>query len=322
MDETNPQEVSPEAQLEAAFAKRYGEDTPPKEEVDDEPEVDDAEPDEGESTESESETDEADSDEETAKTEDDAEEVEFEGKAYKVPKEIKDALLRQSDYTRKTQEVAEQRKVVQQQVQEIELQQAFQKEHFPKMMEMRVLETQLQQFAQVDWRALIAENPAQAMELQLQRDNLRERAGSIKAEIQQLAAEHGAKAAELRQQAQARCIETVRKDIKGFDADMLRSIDETARGFGFTGEELAQVTDPRVIKVLHAAMQYQKLQASKPLAAKKVQDAKPVQVATSRSAQPSMQTKQLADARARLKSTGRPGDAEAFLAAKFARSMR
>jgi hypothetical protein len=32
-------------------------------------------------------------------------EVEFEGKAYQVPPEIKDALLRQSDYTKKTTEV-------------------------------------------------------------------------------------------------------------------------------------------------------------------------------------------------------------------------
>ena len=37
-------------------------------------------------------------------------EVEFEGKTYKVSPEIKDALLRQADYTKKTMEVAEQRK--------------------------------------------------------------------------------------------------------------------------------------------------------------------------------------------------------------------
>ena len=34
-------------------------------------------------------------------------EAEYEGKTYKVPKELKDALLRHQDYTQKTQEVAE-----------------------------------------------------------------------------------------------------------------------------------------------------------------------------------------------------------------------
>src|SRR5690349_1139844 len=43
---------------------------------------------------------------------DETEEVEHEGKKYKIPKPLKGALLMQADYTRKTQEVAEQRKQV------------------------------------------------------------------------------------------------------------------------------------------------------------------------------------------------------------------
>lgn len=39
-------------------------------------------------------------------------EVEYDGKPYKVPSELKDALLRQSDYTKKTMEVAERRKAM------------------------------------------------------------------------------------------------------------------------------------------------------------------------------------------------------------------
>ena len=67
--------------------------------------------------------------EEADETEDDAEEgdddddegddgapaferVNYEGTEYEVPTALKDALLRQSDYTRKTQEVSEQRKAL------------------------------------------------------------------------------------------------------------------------------------------------------------------------------------------------------------------
>ena len=49
---------------------------------------------------------------EPIEVEEEAEEVDFEGKKYLVAKELKDALLRQSDYTRKTQEVAETRKQI------------------------------------------------------------------------------------------------------------------------------------------------------------------------------------------------------------------
>lgn len=55
-------------------------------------------------------TDEDDS----ADADDSLEEIEHEGKKHRVPKELKDAFLRQSDYTRKTQEVAEARKQVEQ----------------------------------------------------------------------------------------------------------------------------------------------------------------------------------------------------------------
>ena len=38
---------------------------------------------------------------------DDSEEVEYEGSLYRVPKELKEAVIRHADYTRKTQEVAQ-----------------------------------------------------------------------------------------------------------------------------------------------------------------------------------------------------------------------
>lgn len=319
--ETNPAtaEVSAESRLEAMFEKQ-GEGTRPEEAEapDDDLPVDEDE----RETEPEEETDESTAEAATDESADDAEEVEYEGKAYRLPKELKEALLRQQDYTRKTQEVASQRKAVEQLAEQVRMQTEFQQAHLPKLVEIQSIDAQLKQYAQVNWAELAAENPAQCMTLQMQRNALKEQADGLRGELGRLAHEHGEKATQMRQQAQARCIEEVRKDIKGFDADMLRSIDDTARTFGFSGDELAQVTDPRVVKVLHAAMQYQKLQGSKSIADKKVQEARPVQVRSARSAQPNLQTKQLGDARARLKATGKVDDAVNYLTAKFARQMR
>src|SRR5215216_3195421 len=43
---------------------------------------------------------------------DEFEDVDFAGKQYRLPKELKSALMMQADYTRKTQDVAEQRKAL------------------------------------------------------------------------------------------------------------------------------------------------------------------------------------------------------------------
>ena len=313
-DTTTAEQVSPEDQLAAAF-ERAG--------VKDDPEVVEDDQVEASVEESADGADSAESSDEPADTQDDGEEeTEYEGKTYKLPKELKDALLRQKDYTQKTQEVAEKRRAADQLAEQVKFQAEFQQAHFQKAVEVQGLESQLQQYAQVDWAELAQSNPAQYLMLDRQQRALQEALNKGKAEIQHLAHDHAAKAQELRRQAQARCIEEVRKDIPNFGPELLKSIDETGRQFGFSGEELAQVADPRVVRVLHAAMQYQKLQGSKTIAEKKVQDARPVQVKASRAAIPNQQTKSLNDARARLKSTGRPADAEALLAARFAKSMR
>ena len=130
------------------------------------------------------------------------------------------------------------------------------------------------------------------------------------------------KAQQDKQKAQARCIEELRKEFKDFGPELLKNLDETAKSFGFTGEELSDIVDPRIIRVLHAATQFKKLQSGKSLVDKKVSNAKPVQAKGARSANTSHVNAQLKDSRDRLKKTGKVSDAESFLAARFAKFMR
>ena len=63
-------------------------------------------------------TDQAETDgAEDGQPEDDTEEVDWDGTKYRIPKALKPGLLMQADYTRKTQELAEQRRHVEQHVQ-------------------------------------------------------------------------------------------------------------------------------------------------------------------------------------------------------------
>jgi hypothetical protein len=90
-----------------------------------------------------------------------------------------------------------------------------------------------------------------------------------------------------------------------------RGFVETAQEFGYSAEEIAQVTDHRALRVLHDAMQYRKLQQSKPRAIEKASNARPV---LKPKAAGGMSKQAAADkARARAKATGSVDDVAALL---------
>lgn len=253
---------------------------------------------------------------------DDAEEVEYEGKAYKLPKELKAALLRQSDYTKKTQEVAETRRFLEAQQQKLEIESKFQEKHADKVTEYHALNRQLQQFANIDWAKLADENPAQYLVLDRQQRTLQDAANRTQTELQHLGQQFQQEITQAKQKAQAQCVEELKRTFKEFGPELVKSLDETGKSYGFSGEELASLVDPRQIRVLHDAMQYRKLQSSKTLVDKKVATAKPVQLATSRSVQSKQANSQLGELKARALKSGKGSDVESFLAARFAKSMR
>lgn len=322
MTEEVASDQSIEAKLAASFER---EDKPTKEPV--RPVEDEAEEqvqDEGEEVEREAGeptgTEEADAAEDAT-----FEEAEFEGKQYRLPKELKEALLRQKDYTQKTQEVAENRRMLEEREQAFQAQSAFQQQHFAKAVEAHTLGEQLQQFAQVDWDKLADENPAEAMKLHARYVALQNKHAGIEREMQGLNGQFSQQMAETRQKAQAQCLHELKKDFPELASPekapvLLKGLDETGRSFGFTGQELANIADPRIIRVLHAAMQYKKLQSAKSVVDKKVQTAKPVQVQASRTAQSNTRTAQLSDLKTRAIKSGKTSDVESFLAARFAKN--
>jgi len=314
---TTPVQEVPQASVEdklaAAFERAGMKDDPePPEESDDEPEE----------QESASKEDDSEPEGQTEESTAEAEEVEFEGDVYQLPKKLKDAVLRQKDYTQKTQQVAEERRTLEIKAETVKAEAEFHKENFDKVVQAHSLNTQLQQYAQVNWAALATADPAQYLVLDRQQRELQEAANRINAELQQAGQQFQVKRTELKQKAQAKCIEELKRDFKDFGPDLLKSLDDTGKSFGFTGEELASIADPRMVRVLHAAMQYKKLQGSKSLVEKKVQDTKPVQVRSSRSAPNTHANAQLQQLRDQSKKSGKTADTEAYLAKLFEKRMR
>lgn len=188
MPETTPEaEVSVEDRLAAAFEKAGYKDS----------EEEPAEPVEEEVV-SEEEVEEPEAEEAAPEPDAEFEEVEYE-EGIQTPKELKDALLRQKDYTQKTQRAAEELRVAQELKNQAELQQQFVASHSDALAEATSIQRQLQQYNQLDWAKLADENPAEYLKLDRQQRQLHEAFQVSQQKLNGIAQEFQQKATEARQ---------------------------------------------------------------------------------------------------------------------------
>jgi len=302
----DPQE-SVEDRLESALAKQYGE----AEET----------PEPAEQTPDDSPEESADSNPEEH-AEDDSEEVEYEGTAYKVPKVLKDALLRQSDYTRKTQEVAKQRQQAEELTQALTQQRQFHEAAFDVAAEAKALESQIKRYDGLDWAQLAESDPTEYLKLDRAFRALKDQHAAKAQEARQKYAQAQQETAKQRQTQAAKAHEELSRDIQGWGPEIQAKLGESGRSFGFTDQELANLIDPRMVKVLHAAHQWKQLQSAKPGLQKKVQAAKPVTAPSARTANSSHRATQYSDARQKLKKSGSNDDAIKALELRFASKVK
>jgi hypothetical protein len=203
-------------------------------------------------------------------------EVEFDGKLYEVPPELKDALLRQSDYTTKTQEVAQQRKEVE--VIQGQLRQQREAFEFAESIRGDVLRAeQLENTAQ-QYHEYLRNNIDNLSSTDIEK--LRMAIEEARRERDEIGHSVTSKQQEF-QQAQQQSItellnkgtEVLRSKIPGWGEDHQKQVRDYATNLGFSEAEINSVIDPRQVEVLYKAAQYDALQANKPAAVKKVQKA-------------------------------------------------
>ncbi|WP_309091123.1 hypothetical protein, partial [Phenylobacterium sp.] len=163
-----------------------------------------------------------------------------------LPGALKGAFLRQADYTRKTQELAEQRRA-------LEAERGAWQGASADRATLAALERQLEAFEGVDWRALADGEPERAHDLwEAYQDTQRLRDDFAQA------LSHAERQDELRRAREAaeRMAETGRKlsqEIEGWSPETAAKLVEYAQAFGVTLEELAETADPRLWKLLHKA---------------------------------------------------------------------
>jgi hypothetical protein len=197
------------------------------------------------------------------------EEVEYEGEKYKVPPQLKDALLRQADYTRKTQEVAEQRKQIEAQAAEVRQRAEQQQRYVADLAEVVALDKQMQQYQQLDWQELIDTDPQGAMKLQHQLGQLQNKRAELAHNLTQKQQQDALN----EQQAIAKRVQEadayLRREIPNWSDERSNQLMKYGVDLGIQPEVLSQavINQPVLAKLLHKAEmfdQLEKKQAARP----------------------------------------------------------
>jgi len=188
-----------------------------------------------------------------------------------------------ADYTKKTQEVAEQRKALEEyaqtiQVQEqqlktqVELQQAL----FGELAQITAIDQQLAEFQAIDWNQLSENDFVEAQKLFFTQNKLQTQRSQL---VQQLEAKQQQLTQAQQQSLNQRIAkgkEILAKEIPNWSPDTSKAIISAGKEYyGFSDDEMSSVIDPRHVKVLHDAMQWRKLQQNSGVK-NKVSNAKPV----------------------------------------------
>lgn len=190
------------------------------------------------------------------------------GETYEVPMpELKQGYMRDADYRQKTQALAEERRQVEQTVQ-----QKFQEaETFAAdLAQLHAVAEQIKQYEALDWNALDQQDPQQAMRLWRQYQQLKDDAGRKAHTFQEKQQQYQQQRAQSFHQATQEAVEHLRKVVPNFGDQTIKELREFGLKVGFTAEELAQVADKRHFEVLWKAAQWEALQAKKPEVVNKV----------------------------------------------------
>lgn len=189
-------------------------------------------------------------------------ELNFDGETFKVPSKLKDAFLRNEDYTRKTQELAEQRRAVEhtrELAQTKQLEAVFSESVAQETKELAIIDAYLQQASKVDWAQMTTD---QILRHKVEIDAIKERRESIKAEIDGKRAKFSDEVNTKLKELRGKSRELVSKKINGFSEETESAMRKYAVAEGLSELEVDNVLlDPRSAQLIWKAMQFDQVKA-------------------------------------------------------------
>lgn len=185
--------------------------------------------------------------------EEELEEVDWNGKTFKAPKGVKDGILMQSDYTKKTQAVSEQAKALEARRAEIDQQAAATEEELRDRAVLLGVNAQIDQYKDVDWVTLARTDPVGYNEHRARYDQLRQAAEETAANLKTKQAERSQKA---ERDLATRVEETLKyasEKIPGFKPEAIGTWVEFAKTEGIPEEAIKKNWSPTFLNLLRKA---------------------------------------------------------------------
>ena len=244
---------------------------------------------------------------------DESVDVEIEGEVWALPKKISKAFMQQADYTRKTQDLAELSRAVTAERETLQINSAFEQAVAAERQQAALLDAQLAQFKSVDWGSMGTEDLLRA---RAQFDRLKDDRSELERSIQAKRSQFGEQVNQARMRALQAGAKYIEQNIQGFDKAMQERLASFGQTRGFSEAELAKISDPRFVVLLHDAMQWHELKSSAPAVRNKAARASPVVRPGATQNQPSQ--KQVHQQRIRRAQT--PKDKAAAIGEYFATS--
>ena len=269
-----------------------------------------------EANDSEAESDEYESEVEQEEAEEQEEPQKFRVKAAGEEREVTlDELIKSyqlgTDYTKKSQAVAEERKAVEAERQAVQEAKAMRDQYAQRLEIIEQMLNQPQEAEDLDYLketdpigyavkvAEMSQKEKQLAQVRAERERISQQQEYDRQQQmrQTIAAESEKLVSAIPEYADPEKGETIRKEIRTFGKQM-----------GFSDEELANVFDSRAVLTLYKAMQYDKLQSAKPGITKKVSEA-PKAIKPGVSKPRDSNSEEIRKLKSRAKSTGSIKDA-------------
>jgi len=197
-----------------------------------------------------------------AEVESDLAELDWDGQKVSVPKALKDAFMKNEDYTRKTQELASQRQALEQ-VRAIaetsKLDSAFAQSVAAEQQQINVIDAYLKQAASLDWAQMSTD---QMLRHKVEIDNIKEQRQALASSVTEKRAKFQedvkSKITELRSKTR----ELASKSIEGFSEQTEKDMRTFASSQGLAEQEIDSVLlDPRSVQIIWKAMQFDKVKS-------------------------------------------------------------
>lgn len=180
-------------------------------------------------------------------------EIEIDGKKYEVHPDLKDGYMMQADYTRKTQETSDLRKQLDTQKADIDRLAQTTHEEMAIQAHLLGIDQQLQQYQNVNWQQLEAEDPMGAQSHWRQFQTLKDKKQEGANLLQEKQTERQEQLESQTNQRLRSTMEFAQKNIPGWSEDVDAKITRFAESKGFDRDTLKAAYTPEVYQMLHLA---------------------------------------------------------------------